>query len=499
MRRNHITAAIALCLAMSSFSWADPCGMVPPVYVDSAADNPALTRVGPQMTYLFYAGGVETMVLRPGFEGEVDEFGMLIPFPTPPEMRKMPDDIFSQIAKAVDPPEVVVDVSPPPRPFVTSVIPLMGGFGGGGGLGGFGYAPAKDEVRVVREEAVGSYEVAVLAAGSAKALEKWMTEHTYQYPKGMDEPVNDYVHDGWCFVAVKARVADSKGADPEPGQREIQNDLPEGSLFDGHVQAMEFRFRTDKLVAPMRLSAFNPGKLRNVVYILTTDKARIRQIPEEYVVRQIGGRELVSNLVNPLPLRLIGGTLEDARRLPRSRRESISQSRNPTPHNGGAAELFVADLIAAESGEMLSKNEADEKTLHNINFELGLQGKEIDDLVHSATKAQAVAKVKEKVADLRKLSLTIVDGDFPREVIARQNLTFQRYVMSRRRNTSGNYDAKNLGPATARPGLRVVGEITREAKHEQQIAQAPATNRWGIFAGLSLLAAGVVWLVGRRR
>ena len=92
---------------------ADPCGMVPPVY--QGPGNP-ITRIGEQQTYVFYKDGIETFVIRPGFQGKVDEFGMLIPFPTPPAIRKVPDNIFPQVAAAVDPPEVVIDLRPlPPR------------------------------------------------------------------------------------------------------------------------------------------------------------------------------------------------------------------------------------------------------------------------------------------------------------------------------------------------------------------------------------------------
>ena len=88
---------------------ADPCGMVPPIYV---GQPPTLARVGEQQTYVFYKDGVETFVIRPGFKGDVDNFGMLIPFPTPPALRKVPDNVFAQIAAAVDPPEVVLDLRP---------------------------------------------------------------------------------------------------------------------------------------------------------------------------------------------------------------------------------------------------------------------------------------------------------------------------------------------------------------------------------------------------
>ena len=88
---------------------ADPCGMCPPIWI---GDGPGLTRVGPQKTYVFYKDGIESIALRPGFSGKVEEFGMLIPFPTVPAIRKVPDDIFTQIACAVDPTEVVVNLRP---------------------------------------------------------------------------------------------------------------------------------------------------------------------------------------------------------------------------------------------------------------------------------------------------------------------------------------------------------------------------------------------------
>src|SRR5262245_52020631 len=91
----------------STEAFADPCGMVPPIYV---TDNTSLVRVGDEQTYVFFKDGLETFVIRPGFSGKVEDFGMLISFPTPPALRKVSEDIFPQIGKAIDPPEVVVDL-----------------------------------------------------------------------------------------------------------------------------------------------------------------------------------------------------------------------------------------------------------------------------------------------------------------------------------------------------------------------------------------------------
>ena len=179
-------------LLIAAPAFADPCGMVPPIYPGGTVP---LARVGEQRTYVFYKDGVETFVIRPGFTGKVDEFGMLIPFPTPPAIRKVPDNIFEHVAAAVDPPEVVVDMR------------VYWGFAEG--KSGKKLADKsqqslelqieKDEVRVVREEAVGMYEVAVLAAGSADALKKWLDDHGYKYPDGMDKPTSE------CFVTAESQ------------------------------------------------------------------------------------------------------------------------------------------------------------------------------------------------------------------------------------------------------------------------------------------------------
>src|SRR5438477_4770781 len=112
MRRRHTLTGIAL-LALSHWfsteAFADPCGMVPPIYV---TDNTSLVRVGDEQTYVFFKDGLETFVIRPGFSGKVEDFGMLISFPTPPALRKVSEDIFPQIAKSIDPPEVVLDLRP---------------------------------------------------------------------------------------------------------------------------------------------------------------------------------------------------------------------------------------------------------------------------------------------------------------------------------------------------------------------------------------------------
>ncbi len=416
---------------------ADPCGMVPPIYEGPGVP---LARVGEQQTYVFYRKGIESLVIRPGFRGKVEDFGMLIPFPTAPAIRKVPDHIFSQIAAAVDPPEVVIDCSPP--------MPMAGADGFCAGTGAFfgreeadesGLEIQRDEVRVLKEEAVGMYEVAVLEAGSPVALKKWMAENAYRFPEGMESVCNDYVNDRWCFVAVKTRISEKAGVDPRPGQRAVRAGLPEGASFDGYVQAMGFRFRSRELVVPMRLSAFNEGELRNVVYLLTLGPQRIQSIPEEFVRRQVGGKVLVDNLTKPLPLRLLHGGLGD---LQDYQKQGLKERRDPTSKNGAARELFTADLESVVSDELSLDHEEREKVLLRVGERLGLRGAEIDRLNAKFLAEVRTEQIAENTPLLRAMTLTVVDGDFPREVISSENLTFVWHRILHARNTPYRYDAR---------------------------------------------------------
>lgn len=467
---------------------ADPCGMVPPIY--PAGQPTPIARTGLQQTYVFYKDGVETFVIRPGFAGKVDEFGMLIPFPSVPALRKVPDHIFPHIAAAVDPPEIVVDLTPRPVLALAGALPEKKRLN-------WSVPMAKGHVAVLKREAVGMYEVAVLAAGSAKALQRWMDEHGYQYPKGMDEVCEDYILEKWCFVAVKTKVGKKGGADPKPGQRQVNTKLPDGSSFDGHVQGMGFRFPTDKLVVPMRLSAFNDGDLRNIVYLVTDKPQKIRSIPEEYVVRQLSGGQLIKNVTELLPIRIIGGTEMD---IPEHRRRTLPQERNPVPHNGAAKELFASDLLAVKSDNLSLPHEEQEKVLLRIGERFGLRGADIDKLNATALAESRDRTLKGSLAELKDMTLTVVDGDFPRELLAKQNLTFAEYQMPARRNRPENYDAKLNKPAPRKQGILKVGALAPRGKETlaSEVRRPTANLVWLIsFVGGTLL--GVVLVVRHSR
>ncbi len=419
-------------LALTLLALADPCGMVPPIHVDDDGRQ-AIERTDDQRTYVFFKDGIETMALRPGFVGKVDQFGMLIPFPSAPELRKIDDDLFAQIEAAVDPPEVEVTLRDPQperrsrMDFDLAEAPMAMAEGMSGRVSALGYHDlAPDAVRVVREEAVGMYQAAVLEAGSAQAMQRWMDENGYRYPSGMELTVDDYLSMRWCFVAIKANIGTAAGLDPRPGMRATQGGLPTGSQFDGHVQGMAFRFEIDEPVVPMRLSVFNGGEPNNVVYVLADVPVRFARVPRDTVVRQVDGREVHANLTKPLPVHFRNGKQQELREADLARLDS---ARDPEPYNGKAADLFASDLLAARSGQLSLALEREEKALVNISEELGLRGELIDGYVADAMDEQRGWASRAALADLEDMTLTVIDGQLDPELLATTNLTFYRYTM----------------------------------------------------------------------
>ena len=140
---------------------------------------------------------------------------MLIPFPAPPAIRKVPDHIFPHLAAAVDPPEVVVDLR---WMFAPRRLARTRGKGKKSD-GDFDdkLMLARDKVKVLREEAVGMYEIAVLEAGSAAALKTMARSSTsYKLPRRDGQArANDYVaNSAGALWRSKRRSAPKSGVDP---------------------------------------------------------------------------------------------------------------------------------------------------------------------------------------------------------------------------------------------------------------------------------------------
>ena len=447
-----MTRLLAVALALfASPAWADPCGMVPPAWVST--DDPGIERTGDQVTYAFFDNGIQTIGIMPGFTGSVAEFGMLIPFPSAPSMRKMNEAAFDQLGAAVDPPFFDVhlyDPRPSHRSYKSSVS-MPSGVASQANFGDESASLRFDEVRVLNQEAVGMYEIAVLEAGSPRALQRWMSDNAFRYPEGMDAVVRDYVRSGWVFVAVKAKVGQMPGVTPTPGMRGVKHDLPTGATFDGAVQGMVFRFEVEAPVIPMRLSTFNGDDTRNRVYLLTDRAVRISGLSNGFVQRQVSGGQLLENLTGLLPVRVHNGTIDE---VTEPQWKQLESQRSPTPYNGVARDLFAADLLAVHTGELILPFEEEEKDLLNLNEAFGIRGAEGDAVIEAAVAHLRTEALQDATDDLAYMTLNVFDGEFPRTFLQTRNLHFTQYRMDQATNNADHWTLRPAGPSARVPRAR---------------------------------------------
>ena len=207
-----------------------------------------------------------------------------------------------------------------------------------------------------------------------------------------------------------------------------------------------------------------------------------------------------------MPLRIIGGTAKD---LQPWQKKNLPAQRNPVPHNGAARDVFASDLLAVKSGQLSHPHEEKEKMLLRIGERLGLRGLDIDRLNEGALADEREKIVGKALADIKGMTLSVIDGNFPREVLANQNLKFANYTMPARRNSSRFYDANTKKPAGTKQGSLHEGAISLNAptfRLDGEIVPTSTKSKGsrvsmaaGTLTGLAMFGLGLVFWRRRRR
>src|SRR5262245_29533643 len=119
---------------------------------------------------------VESFTVQPKFEGNADDFGMVIPTPAKPKLDEMPRDFFKELAvysilkKREQPQSKLLPLAfPPPPAAPTPLAPQAEAKNGGGG--GIPRPPA---VKVLEAGVVGNLDYKIIEAGRADDLFTWL-------------------------------------------------------------------------------------------------------------------------------------------------------------------------------------------------------------------------------------------------------------------------------------------------------------------------------------
>lgn len=206
---------------------------VPPYGIEADIQMPA------QKAIIVYdeQTGREDLVLSVQLLGESPEAAWVVPLPSPPEVNTASAEWFVQLSNLTQP-EIVTE---------TRFLPACGGMAAPGG------AP---EVTVLSREKIGAYDVSVLASGDPTALLTWLNENGYAFPKRGEPILDEYISEGWVFMATRVR----------PGAN---------ATLDVDVQPLWLSFQTERPVYPMRLTSLVTTPIDVLIYVLADHRMEI--------------------------------------------------------------------------------------------------------------------------------------------------------------------------------------------------------------------------------
>jgi hypothetical protein len=180
---------------------------------------------------------VESFTVQPKFEGNAQDFGMVIPTPAKPKLDEMPRDFFKTLAvfsilKKREQPQSKL------LPRIEDQVKALRG-------AGLALGDAKGDfhrtttVKVLEAGVVGNLDYKIIEAGRADDLYAWLKDNKYSFA-GDEATLDFYVQKKWLFTVMKIDTMQMKRR-------------PDGS-FDGEVTPTRFQFASEKLVYPLKIT-----------------------------------------------------------------------------------------------------------------------------------------------------------------------------------------------------------------------------------------------------
>jgi hypothetical protein len=184
---NRHLCAVALCLGVlgAPGSLCADGKMVPPVEYEGSLEETAQEAI---IIFTNKDGvGVEDMILKVSVAQAPENFGWVIPFPTPPEIEKADERLFNQLYKYVE-----RQLQYKARQKEKKMI-LVGA-----------KTESKDAgVEVLARKTVGAYETAIVREETSGALNKWLADNGFQTLEGGEDVIEYYRALGFVFACIK--------------------------------------------------------------------------------------------------------------------------------------------------------------------------------------------------------------------------------------------------------------------------------------------------------
>lgn len=215
------------------------------------------------------ATSTEHFIRSAQFVTDAEDFGFLVPTPTPPELGEVGGSLFAQLRSQTA--ARVIRTSEK-----QSIFRLFRADAEDTAVGSAGppSGPMENSVQVLSREQVAGYDAAVLKAADPNALSDWLNDHGYMTRPALTEWLKHYVDNQWVITAFKlSRNEGGRGIVASPVRLSFQTEKPfypyrePADMRDGAVKArprtLRVFFLSDKRYsASIGDAGTNPTRVR---------------------------------------------------------------------------------------------------------------------------------------------------------------------------------------------------------------------------------------------
>jgi MYXO-CTERM domain-containing protein len=250
--KMRVLAAAAFALALAPRVASAFCGF----YVGGADQR--LYNNATQVV-LMREGTRTVLSMQNNYQGPPADFAMVVPVPVvlqKENVKTLPKAVFERVDQLASPRLVEYWEQDP-----CGVSPDLK-LAGGGGLSGLGVsaggAPrSSGGVRIEAQFEVGEYDIVILSATDALALEQWLKGNNYKIPTGSEPYLRPYVQQGMRFFVAKVDVAKVKFVN---GQAELS--------------PLRFHYDSEQFFLPIRLGLINSSGAQDLIVNILAQNQR---------------------------------------------------------------------------------------------------------------------------------------------------------------------------------------------------------------------------------
>lgn len=198
----------------------------------------------------------EAFTVQPKFEGNAQDFGMVIPTPSRPKLDEMPRDFFKDLA-------IYTILMPLPQPIYIpgEEMPVMKAARCAMPMASQGMvmmdAVKKHKVTVLEAGVVGSLDYKIILAEDAHGLFDWLKENKYSYG-GDESTLNFYIKKKSIFTVMKI----------DPKQMKKSAD---GS-YTGEVTPTRFTFASNNCYYPLKITQISVKDRTDALFYVQAPK-----------------------------------------------------------------------------------------------------------------------------------------------------------------------------------------------------------------------------------